>query len=300
MPAASASRCSSKPVIEFETRRLRLGEFGIQTRLVQPEEDQHDAPQPRGVGPDDDLLTAGRVAERSSSARAIGTSGAPAGRPASDSWSADGVTIGRSRQCDVVLSDPNISRNHAEIRPRGGAWCSAISDRRTASLLNGRRIEGPEVRQAWRSDRDRDLDDQVRIGVVGRMLEPVSVGLKFGFPRRLFCSCSGWRGAPCGICVAVAAGAGRRHTGPADATGSTQRFGLVDGQLGEEFEPRLLVERAAGIRVRAYDLNDGATLGRRRCRDPLEDPFASSRHARISRQGRAVVIEDLARPTAPT
>ena len=33
-----------------------------------------------------------------------------------------GVTIGRSRQCDVVLDDPNISRQHAEIRPRGGSW----------------------------------------------------------------------------------------------------------------------------------------------------------------------------------
>ena len=33
-----------------------------------------------------------------------------------------GATLGRSRQCDVVLNDPNVSREHAEIRPRGGSW----------------------------------------------------------------------------------------------------------------------------------------------------------------------------------
>ncbi|HEY2654659.1 MAG TPA: FHA domain-containing protein, partial [Solirubrobacteraceae bacterium] len=60
------------------------------------------------------------------------------------------------------------------------------------------------------------------------------------------------------------------------------------------FEPRLLVERASGHRAGlAYDLIDGATLGRGEVEIRLEDPFASSRHARITRQGRILVIEDL-------
>ena len=73
-------------------------------------------------------------------------------------------------------------------------------------------------------------------------------------------------------------------------------YAAVDG-LGDhefEFEPRLLVERAAGHPAGvAYDLADGATLGRGDVEIRLEDPFASARHARISRQGHVVVIEDL-------
>jgi pSer/pThr/pTyr-binding forkhead associated (FHA) protein len=38
---------------------------------------------------------------------------------------------------------------------------------------------------------------------------------------------------------------------------------------------------------------DGATLGRGDVEIRLEDPFASARHARITRQGHVVVIEDL-------
>ena len=43
----------------------------------------------------------------------------------------------------------------------------------------------------------------------------------------------------------------------------------------------------------AYDLMGGATLGRGDVEIKLDDPFASSRHAQISRQGHVVVIEDL-------
>ena len=68
--------------------------------------------------------------------------------------------------------------------------------------------------------------------------------------------------------------------------------GLAD--LDGEFEPRLLVESAPGHESGiAYDLSGGATLGRGDVEIRLEDPFASARHARISRQGHVVVIEDL-------
>lgn len=57
----------------------------------------------------------------------------------------DGATIGRSRQCDIVLDDPNVSRNHAEVRPRGGSWVLADLGSTNGSRLNGRRLDGPEV-----------------------------------------------------------------------------------------------------------------------------------------------------------
>jgi pSer/pThr/pTyr-binding forkhead associated (FHA) protein len=58
---------------------------------------------------------------------------------------AGGVTIGRSRQCDLMIDDPNVSRQHAEIRPRGGSWVLTDLGSTNGSLLNGRRIMGPEV-----------------------------------------------------------------------------------------------------------------------------------------------------------
>lgn len=126
------------------------------------------------------------------------------------------------------------------------------------------------------------------------MLAPVSVGLKFGFLIILYL-----------FLVFVAWSATRdlrRGRGgvvqsdrppPADATGMYDAAaGMVE--LDGEFEPRLLVENAAGHESGvAYDLMDGATLGRGDVEIRLDDPFASSRHARISREGRVVVIEDL-------
>jgi hypothetical protein len=140
----------SKPVIEFETdRRLGLGEFGIQTRVVQPQEDQAEpAPDPN-AGRTMIYSTANRVAEpleqrardRHETALLIVDGKRLVVGPG-------GVTIGRSRQCDVVLNDANVSRQHAEIRPRGGSWVLSDLGSTNGSSLNGRRIEGPEVVKA--------------------------------------------------------------------------------------------------------------------------------------------------------
>jgi hypothetical protein len=126
------------------------------------------------------------------------------------------------------------------------------------------------------------------------MLEPVSVGLKFGFLAVLYLfllwvarsALKDLRRGQGGV-VAV------DDRAPADATGMyPAAAGLAE--LDDEFEPRLLVERAPGHESGiAYDLSDGATLGRGDVEIRLEDPFASSRHARISLQGHVVVIEDL-------
>jgi len=126
------------------------------------------------------------------------------------------------------------------------------------------------------------------------MLEPVSVGLKFGFLAVLYLfllwvvrsALKDLRRGRGGVVVSDEAPA-------ADATGMySAASGL--GELDDAFEPRLMVDRALGHEPGvAYDLSDGATLGRGDVEIQLEDPFASSRHARISRQGHVVVIEDL-------
>jgi hypothetical protein len=126
------------------------------------------------------------------------------------------------------------------------------------------------------------------------MLEPVSVGLKFGFLAILYLFLL-WvaRSALRDLRRSARAPYLEAAPVPADATGM---HAAVDGldPIGEGFEPRLLVERAGGHESGiAYDLTDGATLGRGDVEIRLDDPFASSRHARITRQGHAVVIEDL-------
>ncbi len=56
-----------------------------------------------------------------------------------------GATLGRSRQCDVVLDDGNVSRRHAEVRPRGGSWVFTDLGSTNGSSINGRPVQGPEV-----------------------------------------------------------------------------------------------------------------------------------------------------------
>jgi predicted component of type VI protein secretion system len=58
-----------------------------------------------------------------------------------------GATIGRSRQSDIVIDDPNVSRQHVEVRPRGGAWVLTDLGSTNGSRLNGRQITSPEVIQ---------------------------------------------------------------------------------------------------------------------------------------------------------
>jgi Protein of unknown function (DUF3662)/FHA domain len=137
----------SQPVIEFETdQRLGLGEFGIQTRVVSPA----DAPveEREDAGHTMVYSTAERVAsplQEEAVARAQRAVLIVDGRRVVAGSS--GATIGRSRQCDVVIDDPNVSRRHAEVKPRGGAWVLTDLGSTNGSSLNGRRINHPEVVQ---------------------------------------------------------------------------------------------------------------------------------------------------------
>jgi hypothetical protein len=125
------------------------------------------------------------------------------------------------------------------------------------------------------------------------VLQPVSVGLKFGFLAvlYLFLMWVAWSAAR-DLRSGRGGVASSRRFESADATGMYEAAG--GGPELDGLEPRLLVEHAVGHESGvAYDLADGATLGRGDVEIQLDDPFASSRHARISREGHAVVIEDL-------
>jgi FHA domain-containing protein len=128
------------------------------------------------------------------------------------------------------------------------------------------------------------------------VLEPVSVGLKFAFLVVLYLFLF-W-------IVRSAMKDLRRDSRPSAAAAvpvasdATAMHAAAEG-LGpdrlEETEALLKVERAPGLESgSAFDLVGGAVLGRGDAVDiHLEDPFASTRHARISWQGATVMIEDL-------
>jgi hypothetical protein len=138
-------------------------------------------------------------------------------------------------------------------------------------------------------------------------LEPVSVMLKFGFIAVMYLFLlwvsrsalrdlrggSAWGSSPTHP-DGNPARPGDPAAAPADATGlhSASTFGPAD-LIGRT--PRLVVERAPGHESgMIYDLGGDVVFGRGDTAEiRLNDPFASSRHARVYEQGRILVIEDL-------
>ena len=65
---------------------------------------------------------------------------------------AAGAVLGRSRECDIVVDDANVSRRHAEVRPGPDGW--TVAD---MGSTNGVRVNGRPVRSAPQPLRDGDL-----------------------------------------------------------------------------------------------------------------------------------------------
>ncbi|HEV2074946.1 MAG TPA: DUF3662 and FHA domain-containing protein [Thermoleophilaceae bacterium] len=55
--------------------------------------------------------------------------------------SGDQVVVGRSRECDVVLEDPNVSRRHLELRRDRAGWIAVDLGSTNGIKVNGRRVE---------------------------------------------------------------------------------------------------------------------------------------------------------------
>ena len=118
-------------------------------------------------------------------------------------------------------------------------------------------------------------------------LDPIAVGLKFGFLAVLFL-----------FLLWVARSALRDLQASAavpaydDATGLHAAGAALNEHVGMA---RLRVVTAAGLRAgAAYDISAGAVLGRGDEADiHLEDSFASTAHARLVPTGDSLVLEDL-------
>jgi hypothetical protein len=133
------------PEIRFKTdERLRLGEFGIQARLVRPDDDPRAMPSQGDEGHTMVYSTADRIAEplREPDPRRGTARLRIDGR--SELLGSAGATLGRSREADIVIDDPNVSRKHAEVRPSGGSWIVRDLGSTNGVKVNGRRIDSPQ------------------------------------------------------------------------------------------------------------------------------------------------------------
>ena len=135
----------TRPQISFETDdRLSLGEFGIQARLVRPGRDDDPEPSQGDHGHTQVYSTASRMSEhlKAPDPRRGAAKVRVGGRTAIVGSS--GAVLGRSRECDIVLDDANVSRRHAEIRPSGASWIIVDLGSTNGVKVDGRRIHGPQ------------------------------------------------------------------------------------------------------------------------------------------------------------
>lgn len=136
----------TRPTVEFKTdERLRLGEFGIQARLVKPPAHEGESAK---QGDEGHTMVYSAVRDRDDA-------GAPAEGAAASVVTRAVVSlddrryvlegprarIGRSKDAECVLRDPNVSRHHAELqRSPNGDWTIADLGSTNGVKVNGRRV----------------------------------------------------------------------------------------------------------------------------------------------------------------
>jgi len=126
---------------------LAVGEFGIATRMVQPRRGARAADGPESeVEPGATMIYKPRVLEATEAVAAedLGVER----EVAILSWAGRRlridkrrVLLGRSRECDVQIEDPNVSRRHAELRQEGSAFWIVDLDSTNGIEVGGRRVK---------------------------------------------------------------------------------------------------------------------------------------------------------------
>jgi hypothetical protein len=157
---------TSRPQVEFHTDdRLELGEFGIQAQLLGALEEEAAAAGAE-VAPSAGDFGHTMVYSPDREARPL--------EPALDRRQAllvsegrrnaltgERVLVGRSRECDVVVSDPNVSRRHIELRRSERGWTAVDLGSTNGMKINGRRVNEAEL----------DPGDRITVGVTDLTFE---------------------------------------------------------------------------------------------------------------------------------
>ena len=138
---------------------LEVGEFGIATRMVQPEPGQGPPSEPileatpgatmvyKPEGPPTQAATPGELGVEPE----VVTLDENGTKHEIDKAS---VVIGRSKDCDIRLADPNVSRRHAELRQENGAYWILDLGSTNGLTVNGRRQQRAKL----------ENDDRITIG----------------------------------------------------------------------------------------------------------------------------------------
>jgi hypothetical protein len=137
---------SSPRVVMHTDDDLSIGEFGIATRMVQPDgrgAPERDAPaeqvepgatmiyKPKAPPPTEPVAEAVGLEREEVSLTMNGRRRVLTERR---------VVLGRSKECDVQVSDANVSRRHAELRQEGSSWWIVDLDSTNGTEVNGKRV----------------------------------------------------------------------------------------------------------------------------------------------------------------
>jgi hypothetical protein len=152
------SLLATPKVLMEEDDDLEVGEFGIATRLVQPQREQR-AAQPESAAAAGAAAAAmppsatkvfkpppaATASVSAQEAQELGLAHETRARlnvnGKTYDLSRDVVVLGRSRECDVTLDDANVSRRHAEIRRENGNWLIVDLGSTNGIEVNGKRTD---------------------------------------------------------------------------------------------------------------------------------------------------------------
>jgi hypothetical protein len=138
---------------------LEIGVFGIATRLVRggrpaPEDAPAEQPAPGAtmvyapVIPPEDGEAAGQgEAIEPEDVRHVAVL-TVAGRR--HELEGESTVIGRSKDCDISVYDPNVSRRHAEVRRKGGSYTLVDLDSTNGVEVGGKRVKRLELHDGTR------------------------------------------------------------------------------------------------------------------------------------------------------
>jgi hypothetical protein len=140
---------STPRVLLEEDDDLALGEFGIATRMIQPQRAREADEVPAQAAPGatriyqaapaateavspEDADRLGLAHDVRASLRVAGTR---------HELAQERIVLGRSRECDITIDDPNASRRHAEIRRENGAYWIVDLKSTNGIEVNGERVQ---------------------------------------------------------------------------------------------------------------------------------------------------------------